>query len=621
MIVSRNSRWAAVAATVVLTASLAAAAQTGKPRQLIPSGNLAPGATGVETEPLEPPGAAPSAPPASAAEQPPAAAQGPAPAAEPRPPETAPTDEVVVGTLDTVDPSAVGLLDPESGGFGLEMWAGSSRALVERLLPRLPVGTSSPIMQSLARRLLLSTARVPEGKAAAPTLLGVRVERLAAAGEIGAVVELLRFAPQRLEDAALARAEIDAKWLGGDNAGACARARDMVRRDEDSYWLKSLTFCRALNGEHAAAGIAVGLLREQGEDDPPFFTLMAALAGDPEAKVESLSQATPLHLAMVRAARQTIPADALDGAGPAVLRVIAGSPNASLELRLAAAERAAAAGVVPVERLAQIYSGISFTPEDMANALSIAETDPGPRTAALLFQVAQIQEVPTARAEALQAAWRLARKSDRYFLAAKVNLSATVRLEPSPELAFAAADVGRALLAAGRIEAVIPWYEMVRQKAMTQDPEATQAALDLWALLQIGDPDATVPWDPGFVGLWWQGQADLPKERRAERAELLYTLLTALGYEVPAVNWEPLFDALTVTGTMPSPALRNGLARAAREGRLGETVLLSLLALGPGGPAGANIETVAAAVEALRTVGLRVEARAVALEAALMRGL
>jgi len=48
---------------------------------------------------------------------------------------------VEVDTLDIVDPDSVGLLDPSHGGFGANLWKGTKKTLVERLLPKLATTT------------------------------------------------------------------------------------------------------------------------------------------------------------------------------------------------------------------------------------------------------------------------------------------------------------------------------------------------------------------------------------------------------------------------------------------------------------------------------------------------
>ena len=76
-----------------------------------------------------------------------------------------------------------------------------------------------------------------------------------------------------------------------------------------------------------------------------------------------------------------------------------------------------------------------------------------------------------------------------------------------------------------------------------------------------------------------------------------------------------------MTATIPNPALGHALRVAAADLRIGETVMLALIVLGDAGVAGAGALAIETVVAALHTVGLRVEARALALEAALAAGI
>ncbi len=319
-------------------------------------------------------------------------------------------EPVAVSPLRALDSSSVGVLGPEDGGLGPRLWEGASRPRIESLIARLPVVTESRAMKTLTRALLLTSAPVPEGEATVPSLLGLRVERLAAAGDMKGALDLVQVAPPGLEDPVLARVETDGFFLSGDHSGACTVVeREVANGRAGVYWIKGLSFCRALREEIKAARLGADLLREIGETgDEAFFTLIAALAGDPGATVVSLPDPRPLHIAMLRVAGQDIPADAVAGAGPALLRAIATAPNTDIAVKLAAGERAEALGALSPESLAQIYASVPFTSDELNNAVSIALKENSPRSRALLFQVGQIQTVPAARAEAMREAARVA---------------------------------------------------------------------------------------------------------------------------------------------------------------------------------------------------------------------
>ena len=615
-----------------------AAAQVGPPVQLVPveepaepAGDLGAPAPLVPGQDLTPDGIADPNAPAPAFPEPVLPGPGfaapepliPAPAPPPPPTPAPGVGVVVLGELADVDPSVVGLLDESQGGFGTAMWAGSNRARIERLLPRLPMGTLSPAMQDLARRLLLSTAEVPVGEAQAPSLLGLRVERLMAGGRVADVNELLRLAAASLDDPAFARAEVDGLLLAGNNAGACEKIANMVRGGATTYWIKNLAFCRALENDTASVELALALLRDQGEvGDEAFFTLIGALSDNAQVTVATLIDPAPLHIAMMRAAGKTVPPDAVAGAQPAILTAIAGIPNATIDTRLEAAERAEGAGAITATELARIYEAVPFTPVELRNAVQRAQGQSGPRVNALLFQVAKISTATIARAAALQSTWSLARESGGFGTAARVNLEATRTMKAAPEVVWVAGDAARALLAAGDPASAWDWLDLALTEAADGNEAASVVADGLWPLMQIADPEGAFMRDADRAQNWWQQLVGDSDPESLDQLALLFTLYGALGSPVPDAAWDPLFaQPLTVDGYMPSPAVRRALDESSEAGRKGETVLLALLALGDAGTEGTDPATLFDVITALLRVGLTQEARAIALEAALGRGL
>ena len=539
----------------------------------------------------------------------------PAPVAiEPPPAPNAPAEtDIAVDTLNRIDPGSIGLLAASEGGFGLDMWRGSSRAVVATLISRLPMGTSSRVMQDLSRRLLLSEARVPLGEDDAIDLLWQRVERLAAGGQIEAISELLRIAPADAVEARLARIEVDALYLSGDYAGACARAEGIVGGSDDPYWLKAVAFCRALRGEEAKAMLAVSLLHEFGAaGDPSFYRLFSILTGGQAEPIESLPEPTALHLAMMRAANLGIPPDALEGAPPAILRGIATAPSTSAPVRATAATRAEAVGALDAMALGRVYASLIFEADERGAPEATIDADGGPRTQALLYQLSQMKTV--ARARALELGLGLGRAQDRYATAARVSLPAMLNLPLSPGRSALASELVRALLTAGATTEAVAWFKVLAET----DAVAADA---LRPLIHIAAKDV-IAWKPAMIGRWWRAWAPATEPVRQSLGGVLLTVLEALGDEVPAADWDAL---LTVGGieteAMPTAAVWRGLAQASADERTGATVALALIALGEGGPVSAHSAALGAVITALRRIGLESDARALALEATLAKGL
>ncbi len=562
------------------------------------------------------------APPVRLSPRRPAETEPEAPAAPAQPAVQRRTTLVEIKKLSEIDADSVGVIDASQGGFGVDMWEGTERSLVATLLPLLSAHVRSPVMRDLARRLLLTRATAPKGKPGRPSLLARRVDRLFAMGDIEAARQLLDNAPALPVEESLTRIRIEGLFFGNDNSGACKQVRSHVQQFQGPYWQQATAFCLALSGEHAKAAMVADILAErEGAADPAFFTVMEALSGSTNAVVESLKNPLALQLSMMRAANLRLPDSAAESQRPTILRAVALSPNADLDVRLAAAESAHALGALTVAELGELYAGIRFESKELENPLTTADVKWGPRGRALLLRTATGQKVPTARAEVLKRAWRLAKEKGGYDLLLQSSLPMLLTIEPAGELVWFANDAGRALFGAGRRGEALTWLALAQQEAGA-NAEAAAAVTALWPLAILSDTEESMPFVAADLDKWWQAQNKDGGDTAMQRARVLFGLLAAIDKPVAAGLWAQLIgDASPETVTVPNPALRHALRVASEDLRVGETVMLALIVLGKQGVAGAGPMAVEGAVTALRTVGLRKEARALALEAAIAAGI
>ena len=636
MIVSRAERWRLAAAISLILAAVSApedsaraehsAAINWRSAQLGPPIRLEPPPRRKRTElPAKP--------------EP--AAEIPAPVESSAQPVFGRTGAVEVDTLDTVDPDSVGLLDPSQGGFGADLWKGTDKALVERLLPKLATATPSRFSRELTLKLLLSRAPAPQGAAPGATpgaaqgatktapgsrsLLTLRVERLLALAEVESAVKLLRLAPAETAGEAHARVEVDSLFYQNDNPGACTKVRGFVRQYRGGFWQQANAFCLALAGDHARSSMVADILREREADiGSAFFTLVDALGGDERAVVDSLPEPGALRLAMMRAANRRLPDDAIASGRPDVLRAVSLSPNADLALRLDAAERAFAVGALSIAELTELYGAVEFGPEQLASPLTAAEAAWGPRARALLLRAAASADQGTARAEILRRAWDLSREKGGHAIMLGASVPVVAAIEPAAELIWFAADAARTLFGAGMTAEAMAWYRLAESDSQAND-EARGVADALWPLAQIADDKDELAWRSDGLAAWHaamkRSDGDGAPARR--RSLMVYSVLQALGEPVGRDEWTGLLGATATTGAdpdiarVPAPdaALWHALGQAAEQRQLGLTVLLTLLALGEGGAGAAHPLTVTKAIVALESVGLGREARGLALEA------
>jgi hypothetical protein len=122
--------------------------------------------------------------------------------------------------------------------------------------------------------------------------------------------------------------------------------------------------------------------------------------------------------------------------------------------------------------------------------------------------------------------------------------------------------------------------------------------------------------DSAMFARWRKARAVGDETVAPARGALLLTLLDALGVEVPSQAWLETVGPVREMAAPPPPGLVAALDRSAKEGRVGETVLLALAVLGADAPAKIHPSAIGPVVRALVDIGLAREARALAREVA-----
>jgi len=569
---------------------------------------------------------------------------------------------IQVDQLQAVDPDAAGILSAENGGFGVDMWGGSRRVFVDRLIGSLP-RVASHTLRGLLRRVLLSAAQTPAGPGSGDSLAARRIGALISMGDYAAALDLLSVMPRQGRGPALARLEAELEFLTNDHVAACGRVGDEVtRQSKTAFWQQALVFCQILAGEASKAELALSLLRESEGIDPLFLLLADAMINGEAAKPDNWSAVRPLHLAMINASKAEVPIHAARK-HPGLLRLVAVSPHFTAGDRLMAAELGAAIGVFRAGVLKRIYEKIDVPalgatePKPGTQAAASDLGAPSPETEAALlratnYRAALAAKIPTVKAEAISQAMQLAGRGQEFAGVARIFAPQLKTIVPSTDLLWFAPVALRTLAAAGEDEQARVWLRLVRTSAAISDESAK--------LYQDMAPVAYL------LGSETIGAKDFPNLAGKENTQaLLYlALLDGLNREPPLDHFEPLImqademppisdvalwmRLVRLNGMAPSsqpevavsqfkPAPRQGLAGVAvvsaevlsaptagthsGETRIGERLLIMTMALGRQPIYEANPIVVREILNGLRRIGLTKEATALAIEATVGSGL
>jgi hypothetical protein len=557
-----------------------------------------------------PPVAAPA--PAETLPEPSAAAAGSA----------ASKDAIVVNSLDAVNADAVGLIGPAENGFETDFWAGTPWPVVASLMPRMPESSLSPSIRSLASRILLSRGIVPEGKPESASFIRLRVDRLIAMGDVANALALLRLIPEEGRNEKFAQTESELLFFDGNSADACGRVTANIGRYNGLYWRQAQAFCLALAGDHARAALIADLMREQEAAVPAaFFAIIERLGGLKNDDAALPPTPGGLMLSMAIEAGYALDDRLIKNGAPAAIRQIALSTKVDPELRLRAIERAQAVGALSGSEVVESYRRFPFNEAELRNPITTAEGNWSPRIRALLVRAAATQPVSLGKAEVLRRAWQLSKERGGFAETIRASLPVVAGMRPSAALPDFAGQAARILFAGGRITDAMEWYGIVAADS-ERAPEIKQAAESLWPIAVIADMSEAVSLDADRLRNFLKTLRREDPENAQRRALVYFSVLEAVGREVPADIWRDLLNGPMVSLEPGlNRAWQNALDDAVGNRRTGEAALLVVAgAASTGDSIFASNAAGYKAILSLRNIGLDEEARRLAVETALAAG-
>jgi hypothetical protein len=280
-------------------------------------------------------------------------------------------------------------------------------------------------------------------------------------------------------------------------------------------------------------------------------------------------------------------------ASPMALFFLAQDDQEDAELRLAAAERAAALNIIDGLVLARAY-------REAAPKLPKSARSPA-ALRAKLFASLDAQTSAETRAESIDALLASGKDANIEIAIAEALAETSAGLAQAPQAAGFAETGIRVAALAGEDQAAWAWVERGGERVQSYE-----------LLLGAADPYGGRAQAALASGVEIAQQSRLP----GPVLQRLVTVLDALGEEVPIPLWELASKSPEPQdGYLPDTGVLSALKEASDGGEVGRTVLLAAAALGPKGPQDAHLIALGDALRALKRVGLDVEARRIALEA------
>ncbi|MEO1192257.1 MAG: hypothetical protein AAFY02_10905 [Pseudomonadota bacterium] len=520
------------------------------------------------------------------------------------------------------------LLDSSEGGLTAAIWVGSDPDSLAPLIARLPSARDSGTAFLLTRRLLLSASAPPPGSDP-DSWLALRIERMTALADMQGLQRLMALLPATEQPILRQSAQEAISLLHADRATLCADRAEVADPEPLSLRDRELAIiCALYRGQQGPMAGDIDALRQaaaaqpQAEAQTRGFLLLAEAISvgqslSPAATAElatrrlGILEAQLLHRFSFEEIRPLW--SRIDAAGRLV---ISNDPFTDLRLRTLAREWAVTTERMERDQLAAAYDAFPFIEEDLAAGFLVSGLLEGTTARAFAWQSLKRLNDPGERLALVAWALNQARSERTYAGVAEVLLP---RLDFSPEAAAipgVSVVAGQALYVMGRYEEATAWLLVARREGSIS-AQSANATWRLWPYARLAG--LAMPHKPMGLIAWRSTQSFEPDERLAEREALLLSLLRALGDDMNT-GWfgAPEMDISAVS--IPS-AEEMELLQASVQGRSGETLVRVLNLLGDWSTGEASPQQLALAVEALDRIGLPLEARALAIEAAHRAGI
>lgn len=534
---------------------------------------------------------------------------------------------VTTAPLEEVKPDSIGLLDNNKDGLGATLWKGTSRQFVVMMLPSVSL-TTSPTLNNLARRLLLTTATAPEGDDAKDlTYAAARAERLVALGHVAEAWKLVLLTKADQFNEATYSQIVEAGLVTPSIADdVCAHLPDIMKSRSSLEWQKPLAICQLRAKDTKTAQIAIDLLRAQGDKDEAFASLVEKnIIGGGKQLPRQMTPLKATTLALVRMTDLPLRDEVYAHADPALFSELLQTKSVNPYSITGLVEQMAKRGLASPEMLKSAYIAAASAPDDPQVVLSQRDRDI--RSRAILFQALTLVKDPKER---IAKAGELLDAQDAATRAGPLTqlIATTVGdITPTADLNPLAGTMAKIQILGGNPDFALSWLKQARIAGIGI-PTVAETLRDSWPIIALAGFESDTDFNK-HLAEWEDHMLAAPNDDKTDmkepklRVQNLLQIIEATGFHIPDEAWAKCFMPPELDKhAYPSAYSLNHMQRAAAAGKRGETVLTALFLYSPFSKSSvsnseAPVYASLATITALRQVGLNSDAAALAREVAL----
>jgi len=513
------------------------------------------------------------------------------------------------------------MTNPLRGSLGSDLWDGSGRPVVHTYIPQMPDGTSLRAAQYLTRRILLTNGDVKmlRGNHSVPAgedLFTMRIEKLLEIGGYKDAVNLYTLIEGEPSHDRLARAGIYALMLGGAPAQACLEVKAAHRTttpqpDADIFWPQMdalCTFVKQQSIQSITPSARATLNKDEASvlDSSRILTALVTRNNyrHPVASPDDLDSMSLMERAVLRGLGRLdysrLKIRKLDQVSAPALMLLATDPNVPEATRFTFNIEAARRGLLDPSQIGEFYLELADGRDDA----------PGIQGQYLAYTNAEKESQKAAITKSLL---ENGSGSEQNLLGMLPFASSVPSINPSG-LSEKSIESGITLMLSAGMVPPVRWVRAwLKPETADSVQKAEKLRLYLANLLPENLPTESTAFPDEVL------KSLLPAPESAELLEIV-SLFSGLGRTnalhnvIDTAVYEKLINLTAPNDyVMPRDGLVEKIREASRNGRLGEVALLSTIVLKDYQSGTTHPGVLKELLESLETVGLKEEARHIAM--------
>lgn len=294
-------------------------------------------------------------------------------------------------TIEDFEQSLIGIFDPETNNFNLEMWAQSDGLDIKKILNRIDKIKLSKFSEDLLFQTLFTNSYPPKNNLSGEEFLKIKIDWLIKKKRFKDIETLLKKNSRLIKDPRPIKILVDEYLSSSDVEAACAKTEFLSKDIQNDYIDKFIVYCLIKDDRKDEAQLLYDLMIERGFKDKFFENKFYYLLGLAEETSQKILDNNLLNFYLSYITSNDFSYQPSEDTDKHIWKFMSSgnllnTKNFENEEMILTYEKAAYDGSFENDGVFKIYLQLSFTFNQLINSNEIYKNLPNYKARALIYQ-------------------------------------------------------------------------------------------------------------------------------------------------------------------------------------------------------------------------------------------